>query len=494
MVSRYPTVTIDGVPRVIDALKNVGPRTVTYEAPGTVTTSSLDGNKSVVSWTAVSGAIAYEVWESKTATPLATIAAPATSRTSGVIAVDVYNYRVRAVFADGGKSDFTYGPPVSVGTAAPTNPTEPTTPVYAAPTTVVTTLVNGNQAQVSWTAVTGAEAYEVWEANTTGTPVATITAPTVTRLSGALAPNTYTYSVRALFAGGGVSPFKASAAVTVVTSGGTGTDPGPGTPTPVPTSYPNANNTGVADPSLLPSIATAGNLNSVGAGQVIENRFLAGHIVVNHPNVTVRNCRVVGNNAYAGLIFTGNASAENTLVEDCEFGPDGATQLTSDAFNGKNFNYTMRRCKIHNLTDGTKMGAGVFEDNYIYNIGPRDTAHHDGVQIMGNGGGVTYIRHNTITIGLGKVGAYNATVFIKSDASAIGTVYVENNYVDGCGFTFKWGGGPNGYPTKVYATGNRFGHNSPYGQISTGLVGDYASRQVLSNNAFLDGVGTIKIV
>lgn len=109
------------------------PATPTYAAPTNVTAVEVDGNKVRVDWTIPANAIATEVWESNTATRLARIEAPVSTRTSGVLAYGDYFYRVRAEYPDGGLSPFVAAPKVSpAGVVLP--PTEPSDPDPTDPT------------------------------------------------------------------------------------------------------------------------------------------------------------------------------------------------------------------------------------------------------------------------------------------------------------------------------------------------------------------------
>ena len=129
-------------------------------APAGVTTSPVTATRVQVSWNAVAGATAYEVWHTTTTggpyVKRATVSATSYLHTTAVPATTQY-YVVRTV-----------GPTGTSANSAQAGVTTPALP--PPPTNVVATPVSSTRVAVSWSAVAGATSYEVHRATTSGGP------------------------------------------------------------------------------------------------------------------------------------------------------------------------------------------------------------------------------------------------------------------------------------------------------------------------------------
>jgi len=173
---------------------------VPIEAPGNLTLSGAN-QQITVSWAAVSGANSYEVYYSATTTIPAssTYTVTGLSRTiTGLTNGTTYHFWVKAINANGTSvaSPMASGKPVgNMGTV---------------------TLVSGNgQLVVSWSAVLGADQYEVYHSATNtipGSPEQTVSATTTATISGLTNGTTYYVWVKPKNANG-------SGNVSTVTSG-----------------------------------------------------------------------------------------------------------------------------------------------------------------------------------------------------------------------------------------------------------------------------------
>ncbi|RII27971.1 MAG: hypothetical protein CXR31_05935 [Geobacter sp.] len=182
-------------------------------APTGITATVVSPNQVNVSWSAVTGAVSYNIYWSTTTgvTPsTGTLIANATSPYShtGLTASTTYYYVVTAVNAAGESAP-----------SAQASATTAATPQPPAAPTGVTAVGGTNQVTVSWAAVAGATSYNLYWSTTTGvtpatgTLIANVTSPFVHM--GLTPSTTYYYVVTAVNAVGSSAP---SAQVSATTS------------------------------------------------------------------------------------------------------------------------------------------------------------------------------------------------------------------------------------------------------------------------------------
>lgn len=160
-------------------------------APTGLTASGITTTGATVSWTAVSGAVSYDVDYKLTSSGTWTNAATATASTSvaigGLTANTIYDWRVRTNCSG---SSSTY-------TAAQF--TTASAPVCNAPSGLASSGITSSGATVSWTAVSGANSYDVdykLTSSGTWTNAATATTSTSVAISGLTANTVYDWRVR----------------------------------------------------------------------------------------------------------------------------------------------------------------------------------------------------------------------------------------------------------------------------------------------------------
>ncbi len=159
--------------------------------PTGLSSSSITSSGATVSWTAVSGAVSYDVDYKLTSSGTWTNAVTATTLTSraisGLAASTVYDWRVRTNCSSSSSS---YSAAQFTTSAAP---------VCNAPTGLASSSITTSGATVSWTAVSGAISYDVdykLTSSGTWTNAATATTSTSVAISGLAASTVYDWRVR----------------------------------------------------------------------------------------------------------------------------------------------------------------------------------------------------------------------------------------------------------------------------------------------------------
>lgn len=182
-------------------------------SPAGLTASAIDTTSATIGWTAVSGAVSYDVDYKVTSSSTWTNAATATTATSlgltGLTSGTTYDYRIRTNCA-GGSSAYAAAQFTTKSTAA-----------CSAPAGLTSSGVTSAGATVSWTAVSGAVSYDVdYKPNTSSTwsSAAAGTASTSVNISGLTSATLYDWRVRTNCSGGS-SAYTAAQFTTLTSSG-----------------------------------------------------------------------------------------------------------------------------------------------------------------------------------------------------------------------------------------------------------------------------------
>ena len=184
-------------------------------APSGLTSSAITTTDATVSWTPISGAVNYDVDYKLTSSGTWTNAATATTATSvnltGLTAASVYDWRVRTNCSSG-PSAYTAAQFTTAGTA----------PSCGTVAGLASSSISSSSATVNWTALSGANNYDVdYKANssTTWISAAAGTTSASTTISGLAASTLYDWRVRANCSGASGNYSAAQFTTSAVTTG-----------------------------------------------------------------------------------------------------------------------------------------------------------------------------------------------------------------------------------------------------------------------------------
>jgi hypothetical protein len=228
--------------------------------------------------------------------------------------------------------------------------------------------------------------------------------------------------------------------------------------------WPGPANTGVPAGTTLAPLNGDTTLLAT-PGEVVDSKDVTGCLTITAGDVTLRRFRVRGC-AREPVISVGYGLT-GVVIEDCEI--DGEFLNAAAAAVGYD-GYTIRRCDIHGTGSGLHMTNNVvIEDNWVHDLHEGEDSHNDAV--LTNGGAHMVVRHNTLE----NPHTQTAVVALYGDVEAVVDVVVEDNLLDGGGYTV-YGGSVAGKPysdgaSGIRFTGNRFGrrffpNGGRYGPVS----------------------------
>jgi hypothetical protein len=203
---------------------------------------------------------------------------------------------------------------------------------------------------------------------------------------------------------------------------------------PGPSGPPDASSTGVPPGTTL---TPSGPLTITTTGAVIDRREISGQVVVNAPNVTIRNSRIRSN-----AMWVVDNNSTGLVIEDSEI-INQPVSGKPNCHNGiGNSNLTVRRTEITGCENALNIdgpGNVTFVDNYVHDldvVGPSwvfgtSGPHTDGIQ-MQEGGANLVIRHNWISPQDSGTPASTSAIIMHHLAGVQNSnAWIEDNYLDG---------------------------------------------------------------
>jgi len=206
--------------------------------------------------------------------------------------------------------------------------------------------------------------------------------------------------------------------------------------------FPDATTTGVpSGVSLVPS----GRLVIDTPGALVENLDITGGVVINAPNVTLRNCKV----SSSGDIVV-QINADGAVVQNCEItnlGVGGMGISGAGTFINNN---------IHDCADGINIAGdnSVIKGNYIHAMAGSSRSHFDSIQADGKFSNLL-IEHNSII----NEHTQTSALMLDNYWGPIDNVTINDNLLVGGGYTVYINEVAKGQPgggrvTNVYFTNN----------------------------------------
>jgi len=227
-----------------------------------------------------------------------------------------------------------------------------------------------------------------------------------------------------------------------------------------PTKWPDAKTAGVPAGTTLRT--HAGDLVITTAGTVIDSMLVTGSIIVQAPNVTIRNTRVSPPHTAYWLIRQ-TPGATNLDIENSELVGNGV----HIGVNMETSGLRVAACDIHDVDTAVSLSgdSATVQDNYLHAVktGVGAAGHH----------ATLLIHQNTI------VATYPGEAAISfADNNSLTNVLVDDNLLAGGNYTFYAGGGSG--QQQLTVRDNRFsravapkgGHYGPLAAWDASLPGN----------------------
>ena len=209
-------------------------------------------------------------------------------------------------------------------------------------------------------------------------------------------------------------------------------------------------------------------------GQIIEGLEVSGRIVIQHNNVTVRDCRVLHGD-YPALypIFirarTGYPYPTGTLIEWSEVRGVGTYQNHTPAVYGAGGGWTLRNSNLVRVTRGALLRSGcVMESCYVRADGVWDPVRYP--DLHRSGSGISYGADNVVRdchFEITPEAASGAFVMYTDGGNRNQRATIEGNYFDGGSYSLYAGDGEPTLTDHLVFRNNRFGRAGIFGAATS---------------------------
>ncbi|MCS3759025.1 Ig-like domain-containing protein [Bradyrhizobium centrosematis] len=206
-------------------------------------------------------------------------------------------------------------------------------------------------------------------------------------------------------------------------------------------------------------------------GAVISGLEITGMVVINAPNVTLKDCKISGDGWTVVRVADGITGA---VIENCDINGMGSG---GQGITGQG---TFLNNNIHGTADGIGVSGDntVIQNNYIHDMQGTSDSHFDGIQADGGFSNLT-ISHNTI------INEHTQTGVIMLDNywGPIDNVKIDNNLLVGGGYTAYLNEVANGQPGGGAVTNVSYTNN----HVGGGYWGDMDLRTELGHVPVISG-------
>ncbi|WP_247443973.1 Ig-like domain-containing protein [Bradyrhizobium sp. 197] len=206
-------------------------------------------------------------------------------------------------------------------------------------------------------------------------------------------------------------------------------------------------------------------------GAVISGLDITGMVVINAPNVTLKDCKISGDGWTVVRVASGITGA---VIENCDINGMGTG---GQGITGQG---TFLNNNIHGCGDGIGVGGDntVIQNNYIHDMQGTSDSHFDGIQADGDLSNLT-ISHNTVINEHTQTGA----IMLDNYWGPIDNVKIDNNLLVGGGYTTYLNEVANGQPGGGAVTNVSYTNN----HIGGGYWGDLDLRTELGHVPVMSG-------
>jgi hypothetical protein len=189
---------------------------------------------------------------------------------------------------------------------------------------------------------------------------------------------------------------------------------------------------------------------------VIEGLDIRGMVTINADNVTLKNCKIT---AGEWAVINITSGSTGVVIQNCEI-----NGLSAEGVRGISGQGTFLSNNIHHTEDGIYLTGSntLIQDNYIHDLqsnwsGP----HYDGIATDGGVSNIT-IRHNTVINPHGQTSA----LMLSNYFGSVSNVTVDNNWLEGGGYTVYSDGQFNGGTISGVSFTNNYLVEGQYGYSS----------------------------
>ncbi|WP_247370085.1 MULTISPECIES: Ig-like domain-containing protein [unclassified Bradyrhizobium] len=206
-------------------------------------------------------------------------------------------------------------------------------------------------------------------------------------------------------------------------------------------------------------------------GAVISGLEITGMVVINAPNVTLKDCKISGDGWTVVRVADGITGA---VIENCDINgmASGGQGITGQG--------TFLNNNIHGCADGIGVSGDntAIQNNYIHDMQGTSDSHFDGIQADGGFSNLT-ISHNTV------INEHTQTGVIMLDNywGPIDNVKIDNNLLVGGGYTAYLNEVANGQPGGGSVTNVSYTNN----HVGGGYWGDMDLRTELGHVPVISG-------